>query len=208
MQSLFFNQHGEDSSIHILLTGFQEFTSSWMIRGVWGLLKVTGRSSIHKFTSQLQFQTMYFFLKIVFFKSSIMTYSSPLNYHCYSSRRRNILNSALFKKKSVSIVCHHGYPKIIKSILCMYKQNGKILNKKSTRKKNSIMLLFKLSLYLQALRSYKHIVKVMSKVHKFMNPQHINWIHNFKIIMDFVKDYVREWANKKESWLAIYRYSV
>jgi hypothetical protein len=28
---------------------------------------------------------------------------------------------------------------------------------------------------------------------KFREPQHINWKHNFKILMDAVEDYARRW---------------
>jgi hypothetical protein len=31
---------------------------------------------------------------------------------------------------------------------------------------------------------------------KFREPQHINWKHNFKIIMDVVEDYVRRWIKR------------
>jgi hypothetical protein len=32
---------------------------------------------------------------------------------------------------------------------------------------------------------------------KFREPQHINWKHNFKIIMDAVKDYARRWIKRE-----------
>jgi hypothetical protein len=35
--------------------------------------------------------------------------------------------------------------------------------------------------------------KVISHGPKFREPQHINWKHNFKIIMDAVEDYARRW---------------
>jgi hypothetical protein len=31
---------------------------------------------------------------------------------------------------------------------------------------------------------------------KFREPQHINWKHNFKIIMDAVEDYARRWIKR------------
>jgi hypothetical protein len=34
---------------------------------------------------------------------------------------------------------------------------------------------------------------VISHGPKFREPQHINWKHNFKIIMDAVEDYGRRW---------------
>jgi hypothetical protein len=32
---------------------------------------------------------------------------------------------------------------------------------------------------------------------KFREPQHINWKHNFKIIMDAVEDYARRWIKRE-----------
>jgi hypothetical protein len=32
---------------------------------------------------------------------------------------------------------------------------------------------------------------------KFREPQHINWKHNFKIIMDTVEDYARRWIKRE-----------
>jgi hypothetical protein len=32
---------------------------------------------------------------------------------------------------------------------------------------------------------------------KFREPQHINWKHNFKIIMDAVEDYARRWKKRE-----------
>ena len=31
----------------------------------------------------------------------------------------------------------------------------------------------------------------------FREPQHINWKHNFKIIMDAVEDYARRWIKRE-----------
>ena len=39
--------------------------------------------------------------------------------------------------------------------------------------------------------------KVISHGPKFREPQHINWKHNFKIIMDAVEDYARRWIKRK-----------
>ena len=38
---------------------------------------------------------------------------------------------------------------------------------------------------------------VTSHGHKFREPQHINWKHNFKIIMDAVEDYARRWIKRE-----------
>jgi hypothetical protein len=32
---------------------------------------------------------------------------------------------------------------------------------------------------------------------EFREPQHINWKHNFKIIMDAVEDYARRWIKRE-----------
>ena len=32
---------------------------------------------------------------------------------------------------------------------------------------------------------------------KFKEPQHINWKHNFKIIMDAVENYARRWIKRE-----------
>jgi hypothetical protein len=32
---------------------------------------------------------------------------------------------------------------------------------------------------------------------KFREPQHVNWKHNFKIIMDAVEDYARRWIKRE-----------
>jgi hypothetical protein len=39
--------------------------------------------------------------------------------------------------------------------------------------------------------------KVISHGPKFREPQHINWKHNFKIIMDAVEDYARRWKKRE-----------
>jgi hypothetical protein len=36
---------------------------------------------------------------------------------------------------------------------------------------------------------------------KFREPQHINWKHNFKIIMDAVEDYARRWIKREVDWV-------
>jgi hypothetical protein len=38
---------------------------------------------------------------------------------------------------------------------------------------------------------------VISHGPKFREPQHINWKHNFKIIMDAVEDYARMWIKRE-----------
>jgi hypothetical protein len=38
-------------------------------------------------------------------------------------------------------------------------------------------------------RLYESLRKEISRGPKFREPQHINWKHNFKIIMDAVEDY-------------------
>jgi hypothetical protein len=38
---------------------------------------------------------------------------------------------------------------------------------------------------------------VISHGPKFREPQHINWKHNFKIIMDAVEDYARRWIKRE-----------
>jgi hypothetical protein len=38
---------------------------------------------------------------------------------------------------------------------------------------------------------------VISHCPKFREPQHINWKHNFKIIMDAVEDYARRWIKRE-----------
>jgi hypothetical protein len=32
---------------------------------------------------------------------------------------------------------------------------------------------------------------------KYREPKSINWTHNFKILMDFVKDYARQWTKRE-----------
>jgi hypothetical protein len=39
--------------------------------------------------------------------------------------------------------------------------------------------------------------KVIFHGSKFREPQHINWKHNFKIIMDAVEDYARRWIKRE-----------
>ena len=39
--------------------------------------------------------------------------------------------------------------------------------------------------------------KVIYHGPKFREPQHINWKHNFKIIMDAVEDYTRRWTKRE-----------
>jgi hypothetical protein len=39
--------------------------------------------------------------------------------------------------------------------------------------------------------------KMISHGPKFREPQHINWKHNFKIIMNAVEDYVRRWIKRE-----------
>jgi hypothetical protein len=46
---------------------------------------------------------------------------------------------------------------------------------------------------------YQHesLRKVIFHGPKFREPQHINWKHNFKIIMDAVEDYARRWIKRE-----------
>jgi hypothetical protein len=44
---------------------------------------------------------------------------------------------------------------------------------------------------------FKSLRKVISHGPKFREPQHINWKHNFKIIMDAVEDYARRWIKRE-----------
>ena len=39
--------------------------------------------------------------------------------------------------------------------------------------------------------------KMISHGTKFREPQHINWKHNFKIIMDAIEDYARRWIKRE-----------
>jgi hypothetical protein len=39
--------------------------------------------------------------------------------------------------------------------------------------------------------------KMISHGTKFREPQHINWKHNFKIIMDVVEDFARRWIKRE-----------
>ena len=57
---------------------------------------------------------------------------------------------------------------------------------------------------------------MISHGHKFREPQHINWKHNFKIIMDSVEDYARRWIKREvdqdpeslSDWVRIIRFLV
>jgi hypothetical protein len=44
---------------------------------------------------------------------------------------------------------------------------------------------------------HESLRKVISHGPKFREPQHINWKHNFKIIMDAVQDYARRWIKRE-----------
>ena len=44
---------------------------------------------------------------------------------------------------------------------------------------------------------HESLRKVISHGSKFREPQHINWKHNFKIIMDAVEDYARRWIKRE-----------
>ena len=44
---------------------------------------------------------------------------------------------------------------------------------------------------------HESLRKVISHGPKFREPQHINWKHNFKIIMDAVEDYTRRWIKRE-----------
>ena len=44
---------------------------------------------------------------------------------------------------------------------------------------------------------HENLRKVISHGPKFREPQHINWKHNFKIIMDAVEDYARRWIKRE-----------
>jgi len=48
---------------------------------------------------------------------------------------------------------------------------------------------------------YLYLLTQVYNVHgpKFREPQHINWKHNFKIIMDAVEDYTRRWIKRELS---------
>ena len=41
--------------------------------------------------------------------------------------------------------------------------------------------------------------KIVSHGPKFREPKHINWGHNFKIIMDSVEDYAKKWAKREKA---------
>jgi hypothetical protein len=44
---------------------------------------------------------------------------------------------------------------------------------------------------------HESLRKVISHGPKLREPQHINWKHNFKIIMDAVEDYARRWIKRE-----------
>ena len=44
---------------------------------------------------------------------------------------------------------------------------------------------------------HESLRKVIFPGPKFREPQHINWKHNFKIIMDAVEDYARRWKKRE-----------
>ena len=44
---------------------------------------------------------------------------------------------------------------------------------------------------------HESLRKLISHGPKFREPQHINWKHNFKIIMDVVEDYARSWIKRE-----------
>jgi hypothetical protein len=44
---------------------------------------------------------------------------------------------------------------------------------------------------------HESLQKVISHGPKFREPQHINWKHNFKIIMDAVENYARRWIKRE-----------
>ena len=44
---------------------------------------------------------------------------------------------------------------------------------------------------------HESLRKVISHGPKFREPQHINWKHNFKIIMYAVEDYARRWIKRE-----------
>jgi hypothetical protein len=45
--------------------------------------------------------------------------------------------------------------------------------------------------------AHESLRKMISHGPKFREPQHINWKHNFKIIMDAVEDYARRWIKRE-----------
>jgi hypothetical protein len=44
---------------------------------------------------------------------------------------------------------------------------------------------------------HESLRKVISHGPNFREPQHLNWKHNFKIIMDAFEDYARRWKRDK-----------
>ena len=45
--------------------------------------------------------------------------------------------------------------------------------------------------------------EVFAKEHKYRELKSINWKHNFKILMDSVEDYARQWAKREKEDLDI-----
>ena len=43
--------------------------------------------------------------------------------------------------------------------------------------------------------------EVFAKWTKYREPKSINWKHNFKILMDSVEDYARQWAKREKEKL-------
>ena len=48
--------------------------------------------------------------------------------------------------------------------------------------------------------NYKHVLLHLNidKGPKYREPKSINWKHNFKILMDSVEDYARQWAKREK----------
>ena len=61
-----------------------------------------------------------------------------------------------------------------------------ILNRKEVVKESDLNII-----------QHESLRKVISHGPKFREPQHINWKHNFKIIMDAVEDYARRWIKRE-----------
>lgn len=51
---------------------------------------------------------------------------------------------------------------------------------------------------IEDLNMIQHLRKVISGGPKFREAQHINWNHNFKIIMNTIEDYARTWTKREE----------
>ena len=47
------------------------------------------------------------------------------------------------------------------------------------------------------INQHESLRKVISHGPKFREPQHINWKHNFKLIMDAVEEYARRWIKRE-----------